>query len=319
MLQRQSGERTLTIIFLIIGWVFWVCTLIGIIIFKNASKSALKRLSEINKLVPPYYGIPDDNIGCLPSTGTVPIIYDTQIALYLKDSIIRYSNYFTGETDSFETRTGQKVESTLYQASRHDNMSCIVMSQSDKSAAIIMFKGTTTIEDWKNDLDVEQEQLKGALEGVKVHRGFQRSFEANKEEIMSTLKKIGSTRVFIVGQSLGGGVANIAAASIRDSGIYDANHIYTVTFGSPRVGGNAFFNHCQDLKIFQLRNTADIVPNAPFAQEPNFKGQYKTNLYRHAGVGLLFFNPSYSVIGAHMLLAYEKNMDDLKKLQSYIE
>lgn len=46
--------------------------------------------------------------------------------------------------------------------------------------AVLAFRGTNCLADWRRDLSAELEQLPGAAAGVRVHRGFRAGFQADR-------------------------------------------------------------------------------------------------------------------------------------------
>ena len=103
------------------------------------------------------------------------------------------------------------------------------------------------------------------MDGCQIHDGFQQAWgeiSTNVEGVVAFAKSLyPSFRVVATGHSLGGAIATIAAASLRQSGL--AVDLYT--FGSPRVGNAAFadFVTNQTGAEFRVTHVNDLVPRLP--------------------------------------------------------
>jgi triacylglycerol lipase len=143
-----------------------------------------------------------------------------------------------------------------------------------KDLIVLSFRGTYSIQDWNTNFHVELIHPEHTDPRLRVHKGFYEAFEKlsnGKQGIRSKIEEIrGETHeavaIYITGHSLGGALAQIAAAVL---GKDDVAACYT--FGSPRVG-NSTFDLWVKVPSYRLINYADIVPQVPF---PLF--------YRHSG------------------------------------
>lgn len=83
-------------------------------------------------------------------------------------------------------------------------------------------------------------------EDVKVHGGILDAYVAMKDEIRdsvrSYLHKHPSANIFVTGHSLGGALADLAAADIKYHMKSAVNKVYLYTYGAPRVGNEAWAN-----------------------------------------------------------------------------
>lgn len=105
---------------------------------------------------------------------------------------------------------------------------------------------------------VDYEPSQRPRTGARVHRGFDRAFNAIRKEVDADVADLLDDGVDTegVGHSLGGAIAVHAGAA----GI--VRHV--TSFGAPRVGDKAFAAHCQ--RLFDHRRFvrgADIVPLVP--------------------------------------------------------
>jgi triacylglycerol lipase len=163
----------------------------------------------------------------------------------------------------------------------------------DAEKIILTFRGTDTLKDWLGNFDID---LVGGPLGGKVHEGFSRSLSLIWKDIQMTLDVLqprlvatkadliqGTQRqskvpsVWITGHSLGGALATLTAARLREK---DQSVHGLYTFGSPRVGDRDFqeeFNNDFRSKAFRFVNRNDAVTRIPM----------RSMFYSH--VGQLFY------------------------------
>jgi hypothetical protein len=139
----------------------------------------------------------------------------------------------------------------------------------DNEFAVLAFRGTTTLTDWRTNLNVKRVPLPNAPD-VKVHCGFLQAFECCDEEIRAAVdgnvpKDLG---LYITGHSLGGALAQIGSAMLERP-----NLAACYTFGSPRVGTYDFDRQVK-CPHYRVINNWDLVPGVP---PPMFRG------YLHSG------------------------------------
>jgi hypothetical protein len=94
-------------------------------------------------------------------------------------------------------------------------------------------------------------------QGGKVHRGFKKALDEVWFDLLPHIRKLydKGCKIWITGHSLGGALATLSASRY---GI--AQGVYT--FGSPRVGNEAFKEKF-DVKIYRIVNNDDIVAHVP--------------------------------------------------------
>lgn len=100
---------------------------------------------------------------------------------------------------------------------------------------------------------------------MRVHQGFYNAFERLSDGARGIKKAVeelhsssGNVPIYITGHSLGGALAQIAAAVLGSDQIAAC-----YTFGSPRVG-NSIFDLWVKPPSYRVINYADIVPQVPF-------------------------------------------------------
>lgn len=139
-----------------------------------------------------------------------------------------------------------------------------------------------------------------------VHSGFQAAFESIGPLMREKLKEYEGSGVgiWITGHSLGGALATMMAADVfrrqKTGEDFDLRGVYT--FGSPRVGNNAFHKQFSGAamqsktRVVRFRNGDDTVTAIPGIIEYKHVGTLA-----HLGEGTLKFpkgDPDYAGIGA---------------------
>lgn len=108
--------------------------------------------------------------------------------------------------------------------------------------------------DFRTNIDI---RLSDWERGGRVHRGFKAALDVVWEEMLPEIEHFqdqGLT-IWITGHSLGAALATLAADRLQDvQGLY--------TFGSPRVGDQAFKAHF-GLRAYRVVNGDDIVTSVP--------------------------------------------------------
>jgi hypothetical protein len=134
--------------------------------------------------------------------------------------------------------------------------------------AVLAFQGTCNPSDWSVDLNAGRERLPG-FAGVGVHCGFWGAWQQLEVEVRAAVDALpDDLGLYITGHSLGGALAQIAAAELeRDT----LSACYT--FGSPRVA-TARFDLAVKCPHYRVVNSWDLVPGVPL---PSWWG------YRHTG------------------------------------
>jgi hypothetical protein len=160
--------------------------------------------------------------------------------------------------------------------------------RNDESKVIVVsFRGTKNphnlIQDlkfWKSELDWDY-QLKESVaklteqetiqvdSGIRVHTGFLRMYRGLagiNRAIDIQARTYPDYRIVYTGHSLGGAMANLAAAEIYSTFGY-GERISIYTFGQPRIGNQAWINYLQTLpfgnRIYRFANIGDPIVLLP--------------------------------------------------------
>ncbi|XGW14646.1 hypothetical protein V3C99_000711 [Haemonchus contortus] len=144
------------------------------------------------------------------------------------------------------------------------------INHADK-AIILVFRGTIG----ENQLVLESEvtvfeKMTAWVAGGTVSSYFYNAFFSVwnggiKDDFLTLANKYKGYELWIVGHSLGGAMASLAASYIEKVKLYDGNLIKLVTFGQPRTGDNVFAK-AHDAQIpysYRVVHAHDIVPQSP--------------------------------------------------------
>lgn len=114
--------------------------------------------------------------------------------------------------------------------------------------------------------------------GLPVHRGFNTTYNSFKGEMMGHFRGRNPSVIHVVGHSLGGALANLAAMDLAGG----VAGVKLYTFGSPRVGMKPFSDALNDRigasnirRVYADTDPVPMVPIFPFLHGPRFPGGYR--------------------------------------------
>jgi len=169
---------------------------------------------------------------------------------------------------------------------------------------VLAFRGTNSAKNVRTDfmlrLDAVQAPNTAALAeecrigGVRVHQGFQTAMLAMRDELLQIVRELGLRTVWITGHSLGGALATLVAVELHLA-LCQQVSIALCTFGSPRVGNQAFtrlFRHsaCKSVRVVV---DTDPVPSFLSACQPCLRYEHVSGLIRVFKNGHLVARPSF--------------------------
>lgn len=120
---------------------------------------------------------------------------------------------------------------------RESDVECILITNKNDRECYIVFRGTSSITDWKHDLNI----LKVSPSFVKnkeckVHKGFYEGYMSIRDKLLS-IYNIEYDRYIFSGHSYGGSLCTLASI---DCALNYNENVYCISFGSPRVGDKDF-------------------------------------------------------------------------------
>lgn len=129
---------------------------------------------------------------------------------------------------------------------------------------IVSFRGSTTVDAWITNFDFDTTNT-DICSGCTAHHGFWNSWVDARDRVTPAVKQASTTypsyKIAVVGHSLGGAIASLAAASLRNSGLTVALY----NFGSPRIGGSKISSYISNQPggNFRVTHWNDPVPKVP--------------------------------------------------------
>lgn len=178
----------------------------------------------------------------------------------------------------------------------------IALVCSTENATWVVFRGTHSEEEWKQDLMIEQVSST-SFQGL-LHKGFLNIYSQIKQQILDILKqKNADNYLYICGHSLGGALSQLL---LLDSQNLNFVSKQAFLFGCPRLGNPVFAASLTDLNIFRFTNDADLVCQLPPPVSPNFVGNANdVFLYQHnQKIDLNFIDNRSSYYQNHALQTY---------------
>ena len=180
----------------------------------------------------------------------------------------------------------------------------------------IVYRGSQTPWDWISNFRIFQ--TKHSLfdaNGVpgEVHRGFNAQYTrpdkmrkqpsiAQIIENTLTPNVVAGRTIYIAGHSLGGALATLTAAHVKQ--LHPETDVHLYSSASPRVGDGQFAKYftTRQIKAFRIYNTADTVPTLP----PRFESPFEMAQYVHVGVNIPFTSQTESREFNHTLPIYAR-------------
>lgn len=152
------------------------------------------------------------------------------------------------------------------------------LSGTRSNELVLSTRGTLTGADWGTDFQAASTQ---GPTGHSVHKGFQSTFRSYIRQVESfvDIRKLGfkPTVIHCMGHSLGGALANLNAAALRELGYNTVMY----TLAAPRVGqvpyAEFLSNRFNESNVFRVSNESDPVPMVscfPYVHAPYLYGTY---------------------------------------------
>jgi hypothetical protein len=146
----------------------------------------------------------------------------------------------------------------------------------------LVFRGTESVQDWLDDLDLDQADYPWQADAGPVHDGFLKLYTSLRDQALLALDDLQpQARLWACGHSLGSALSSLAVPDLRRR--WPVLPLQHYNFASPRLASPAFARYYNDLAVPTLRlvNDSDLVPEMPPADSDRW-------LYQHLGVPVTF-------------------------------
>jgi len=184
-----------------------------------------------------------------------------------------------------------------------------------KNKAYVIFRGTKTTKEWVNNVSINLKDYFVPNYG-NVHDGFFQIYNSARNDLLKLMKEIHSRKIFVAGHSLGGALATLSLPDIELNMSQKVAALYT--FGSPRVGDNAFakaFNDRFQDKSFRIANTSDIVTAIPL---PIPMGAFLGGYFSHIDTPIDFTCQNNEIELNHVMKTYLAQLNEARKKNGII-
>ncbi len=164
-----------------------------------------------------------------------------------------------------------------------------------KGAVYLVFRGTDTVQDWFDDLDVPQRSYPWQKDVGLVHDGFLKLYTSLRDLALQALDDMRPEGpLWVCGHSLGSSLSTLAVPDMRER--WPGLALQHYNFASPRLASPSFAAYYNGLNVptFRVVNDSDLVPEVP----PGVSGAW---LYQHVGQAITFTASYASVPGDHSL------------------
>ncbi|MDQ2045387.1 lipase family protein [Pseudoalteromonas sp. 20-92] len=168
------------------------------------------------------------------------------------------SRHFDFDSDSVKGISGSILERVF----RHRTpFGCIAKGKTNafKGHYVLALRGTAKMRDCITDLHCG---VSTGPNNQSVHAGFNQTFNSLKSQLEQYFSNNPTAPVHVVGHSLGGALANLAANWLKQRFKVP---VKLYTFGAPRVGLSNFANHTQNALqgVYRCLHAGDPVPMVP--------------------------------------------------------
>jgi len=141
---------------------------------------------------------------------------------------------------------------------------------------VFAIRGSQSMSDFKDDMFCWTDAFQDVADaGARVHSGFLKQYLAMRSAMISAVFRMvwkqQNKRVVFVGHSLGGALATLCGAAVKNE--LPELHVSVITFGSPRVGNKVFTDAFSNVDVsIRCVNGGDVVPTVPHWGYEHVKG-----------------------------------------------
>ena len=172
------------------------------------------------------------------------------------------------------------------------------VAQDGSGNAYLVFRGTNSVSDWAQDIEVHQTEYEYVSGYGKVHNGFYELYQSLREDCLKAFAEAGGNpkTLWVTGHSLGCGISTLAVPDIANTLSFAS--LFHYNFASPRVGSPEFVGKYNENGIltFRVVNTCDLVTNVPLGV-----GLLGMLMFSHVGIPIDFTAQYSSIAGNHNL------------------
>lgn len=146
----------------------------------------------------------------------------------------------------------------------------------------LVFRGTESVQDWLDDLDLDQRVYPWQAGVGQVHAGFLALYASLRDQALLALDDLRPQQaLWSCGHSLGSTLSSLAVPDLRERWPHLPLQHYN--FASPRLASPEFATYCNGLDVptYRLVNDSDLVPEVPPAVSDRW-------LYQHLGLPATF-------------------------------
>jgi triacylglycerol lipase len=163
-----------------------------------------------------------------------------------------------------DAREARPEARALAAAVAHPDLFGFIVREVATGAVIASIRGTLVPEEWLRNFTAIPADYSFLPHFGTVHLGFRLVYDSVRASLEHGLAAVSrDTRVTVLGHSLGGAMATLAAPDIKRN--LNQDNVDVCTFGGPRVGKPDFrgkFNG-EIARCYRITNQFDIVPHVP--------------------------------------------------------
>jgi hypothetical protein len=129
---------------------------------------------------------------------------------------------------------------------------------------IVAFRGTASLDNWVTNLNYKTIST-DLCNGCTAHGGFWQSWLDSRKDVRAAVKQLvrlyPNYKIAATGHSLGGAIASLAAAQLRNDGY----NVALYSFGSPRIAGSKLSDYITNQAggNYRVTHWNDLIPRIP--------------------------------------------------------
>lgn len=163
----------------------------------------------------------------------------------------------------FSQATSSKTNKLFREDTSTDVTGYIAADHTNK-LIIVSFRGSKTPDNWITNFEIGMTKT-DICDSCSAHHGFWQSWVDARDRVLPAVAQATaanpSYQLRVTGHSLGGAIATLAAASMRNTG----KTVALYTYGSPRIGGSKISDYIskQSGGNYRVTHRNDPVPKLP--------------------------------------------------------